>query len=363
MKMIRVTTVNDFKLFYTITREIYVDYKYHRSTDNEIVKLLVKGPTAFHSHADVIPFLMFQNERVIGRFAFIVDKKLTDYIQVSFFEAFHFAGDIIKIIVERARLEFPGCNKIVFGLNGHLNYGAGILLDRFDTTPVFGLPYNADYYQSFFPGFQKNTMVSYRFPFSPFINYYHSMKGKLAKQGITVRKMNKKRLREEIKIYTYLNNECFRDHPYWAERSMEEDFELFHPFRFLLNEENLLFAEKGGKAIGFFLWYPDFNQLVKNDQQIGVKQLLRYIFSNPIDTFRFTEIAVLPEFRLSNAVQEMIMAAIPFMKNRGFQYGEGGFIFEENRNSIAMTLRFLQRATGEKPLPYRRYAVFEKNLY
>jgi hypothetical protein len=83
---------------------------------------------------------------------------------------------------------------------------------------------------------------------------------------------------------------------------------------------------------------------------------------NPIDTFRFTEIAVLPEYQVSHAVQAMILYAIPFIQKTGVTSGEGGFIFEENTHSIVMTRRFLERVTGTKMEPYRRYALFEKIL-
>jgi hypothetical protein len=188
------------------------------------------------------------------------------------------------------------------------------------------------------------------------------MGGKNDFKGITVRKLNKRKLRQDTEIYTYLNNACFPDHPFWAERAVQEDYELFHPFRFFIKEENLLFAEKDGKPIGFFLWYPDFNQLLKGHQNLGLKQLLLSYLSCPIDTFRFTEIAVLPEYKNSHAVQAMILCAIPYIERSGIKYGEGGFIFEQNINSMVMTRRFLERATGNKIEPYRHYALFETTL-
>jgi hypothetical protein len=61
-------------------------------------------------------------------------------------------------------------------------------------------------------------------------------------------------------------------------------------------------------------------------------------------------------------VQAMILYAIPFIGKAGIKYGEGGFIFEENINSIVMTRRFLERATGVKMEPHRHYALFETTL-
>ena len=357
-----VKTKKDYKDFYSITKEIYKDNIYYRSTEDDIIHLLIEGPSSFHNHASVIPYLLLEGDKVVGRFALIWDKKLSNYVQVSFFEAFPQLPKVDRVILNQARADFPQCKQIVIGLNGHLNYGAGILLSKFDEAPIFGLPYSPDYYKDYFRGFSIRTMVSYRFLLEPFVEYYDSMSGKTDFKGITVRKMNKKKLRQEIEIYTYLNNACFARHPFWADRYAEEDFELFHPFRFLIKEENLLFAELNGKPIGFFLWYPDFNQLTVSNQRLGLHHVLRYHLANPIDTFRFTETAVLSKYSYSHAVQAMILHAIPYMKKAGYTYGEGGFIFEENRGSIAMTKRFIERATGKKVEPYRKYAVFESEL-
>lgn len=354
-----VITRKDFNCFYLFPKEVYQNNLFYRATEDDIMHLLLEGPTAFHSHASVNSYLVFHDAKIVARFALIRDGKRPEYVQISFFEALPDIPDLAELIAAKARTKYPDGKQIVFGLNGHLNYGAGILLNCFDRAPVFGLPYSPEYYQYYFRKFTKRAMVSYHFSVGPFVEYRRKIGDNTDFKGITVRKLNKKRLLQETEIYTYLNNACFSGHPFWADREVKEDFELFHPFRFLIKEENLLFAEKDGEPIGFFLWYPDFNQLVKGSQHLGLSHVLKYHFANPIDTFRFTEIAVLPKYEISHAVQAMILYAIPYIDQLGIKFGEGGFIFEENLRSISMTRRFLERVTGKKMEPYRRYALFE----
>lgn len=357
-----VHTKRDFCAFYKIPEEIYKTNFFYRASEYDITKLLVEGPSAFHQHATIHSFLILKEDEVVGRFTLIHDQKLPEYVQVSFFEVQPGLSGVANLISDKARSGFPHCKRIIVGLNGHLNYGAGILTSNFSEAPVFGLPYNMEYYQDYFRDFRKRPMVSYQFHIDPFIEYHRRIGNNPDFKGITIRKLNKKKLWQETEIYTYLNNTCFPGHPFWAERNIQEDFELFYPFRFLIKEENLLFAEKDGKPIGFFLWYPDFNQLLKGHQHLGLKHILLYYFTRSIDTFRFAEIAVLPEYKKSHAVQAMILYAIPYIRKSGIKYGEGGFIFEENTNSIAMTRRFLERATGIKMEPHRHYALFETTL-
>jgi hypothetical protein len=362
MNLKEVHTKGDFRAFYKVPEEIYKFNNFYRASENDITRLLVEGPSAFHQHATVHSYLILQMNEVVGRFTLIHDQKLPEYVQVSFFEAQPGLTGVSSLIVESAHKKFPLCSRIVIGLNGHLNYGAGILTGNFSEAPVFGLPYNREYVQDYFPEFRKIPMVSYKFPFDPFIEYHRKFSDTADFKGVTVRRLNKKKLRQETEIYTYLNNACFTSHPFWAERNVQEDFELFQPFRFLIREENLLFAEKDGKPIGFLLWYPDFNQLLNGQQHLGLKHVLQYYLASPIDTFRFTEIAVLPEYRSSHAVQAMILYAIPYVAKLGIKYGEGGFIFGENTNSIAMTTRFIERAAGIKMEPHRHYTLFESAL-
>lgn len=357
-----VHTKSDFLAFYKAPQEIYETNRFYRNSEDDITRLLVEGRSDFHRHATIHSYLILEEDSVVGRFSLIHDQKLPEYVQASFFEAQQGLSGLANLIVEKARDRFPNCKRIVFGLNGHLNYGAGMLTSHFNEAPVFGLPYNLDYYQDYFSDFKKLPMVSYQFQVASFIEYRQKMGNNPDFKGITVRKLNKKKLRQETEIYTCLNNACFTEHPFWADRTVQEDFELFYPFRFLIKEENLLFAEKDGKPIGFFLWYPDFNQLLHGQQHLGLKQVLKYYFKSPIDTFRFTEIAVSPEYKNSHAVQAMILYAIPYIQKMGIKYGEGGFIFEENINSIVMTRRFLERATGKKIEPHRHYALFETTL-
>jgi hypothetical protein len=58
----------------------------------------------------------------------------------------------------------------------------------------------------------------------------------------------------------------------------------------------------------------------------------------------------------------MIRKTLPALIRARHEYAEGGFIFEDNRGSIALAKRILRRSFGREAEPYRRYAVFEGEL-
>ncbi len=365
MKFIDVVSQAELKKFYSFSSELYKENKYYRDTEHDVLTMLVERKSVFFQHAEIQPILLMDDssKKVLARFCFITDKQQPLAVQLAFFEALPRIEKLAEEITTECKKRFPDHKKLIAGLNAHLNYGAGFLCSRFDEVPVFGLPYTMEYYKDYFKDFESKKMFSFRYPTEPFFEYYQNRKKHVGADKIKVRTMCKKRLKEEVAIYTYLNNSSFQKHPYWSDRAEEEDYELFKPFAAMLDEENLLIAEVDGKPVGFLLWYPDYNQLVKGNGHIGVLEWLRFKLFNPIDTFRFTEFGVLPQYRKTAVVDEMIRKLTELIERTPYKTVEGGFIFEENASSIAVTLRYAFRTMGKEMEPYREYAVFERQLF
>ncbi len=395
IRAVPVVTRTQWAQFNALPAAVYAGNPFSRSTEDDLVSMLARPVSVFFRHAQVESFLLCNGPHPVGRFSLIADRNIPDAVQVAFFEAICGLSDVSACIRRTARARFPEATRIIFGLCGHVNYAVGFLATRFDEPPVFGLPYSPPYYLDYFRGQRTRHMVSFRFHNESFYTLWKENRLKRRTtvretSGITVRTMDRRRLRREIGLYTELNNACFQDHPFWTDRRPEEDFELFHPFRFLLKEENLLFAEDNGKPVGFLLWYPDFNQLAGPGETFGLRHVLAYQAAHTvprehartaawirpaqalahrtlrrvgtIDTARLTEIAVLDTHRKAGVVEALIRAFTKAQYLRGFSWTEGGFIFEDNVASITMTRRLLESAFGESPEPYRRFVVFEGDL-
>ncbi len=363
--MIRLEAVRGriaLRRFHRFPHHVYRDVPQHRSTEDDVMAMLVERRSAYLEHASVDPFLLMEGRRLVGRLALIHDRKNPAYVQVAFFEALPGLRDLLEPILLKARALHPQCSKIVVGLHGHLNYGAGFLVDPHDLPPVFGLPWTPAYYLDYFDALTRRDMVSFRFDNESFYKLEAAVGPSLDLGGIRIRTMDRSQLAREVDLYTWLNNACFQRHPYWADRTTTEDWELFHPFRFLMKDENLIFAEENGLPVGFLLWYPDFNELVKGDEPLGLRHVARYHLRNPIRSVRLTEIAVHPKCRNRGVVPGMIMQMIRSVRAGGYAFCEGGFIFEENKDSMGMTLRYLAKAFGGELEPTRRYCVFDGEL-
>jgi ribosomal protein S18 acetylase RimI-like enzyme len=345
-----------------LSREVYRDWPQHRDTEEDVLEMLVHGRSVYQRHAQLDPFLIKEGRRTVGRFVLVQDERLPEYVQISFFEALPGLDHVLDAIELKARATYPCCPKLVVGLHAHLNYGAGFLASRFDEPPLFGLPFTPPYYLNYFERLEKKWMSSFRFDARPFFKLRRAMAELVHPEGISVRTMDRRFLSREVDIYTYLNNACFQEHPYWANRSAAEDWELFYPFRFFLREENLLIAECEGKPVGFLLWYPDFNELVGPGQRLGPIEVARYWLRNPIKAVRLTEVAILPDFKRRGVVEALALEMARYVEMGGFSITEGGFIFDDNQASIKMTMRLLEKAMGQRLESYRKYCVFEGPL-
>lgn len=351
-----------YKIFDNVCTDVYSENKFYKGTNASIAKMLLSSGSSFAVHSSVKMFVVRDGNNNVARFALIHDYRLAEYVQVSFFEAQDGLGDLFSLIKTTILKHFPLCQKVVVGLNGHLNYGAGILLNSFDKIPLFGLPYNPAYYAGYFKKLQSRKMFTFRFSLDVYKAWAQSYTSERNLEGLSVRFMDKRNIESESKIYTQLNNQAFIKHPYWANRNTEEDLELFKAFRLLLDNENLIFAEVHGKPVGFFFWYPDFNKLVSTQRDLNVLDVIKFRMGKSIDTFRFTEIGILPKYQGSPVALALINKALPTLIKKGYKYCEGGFIFEENRASIAFVKRILNRCFGSEPEVYRQFAIFETSL-
>jgi len=365
LKLHPVHTASDINVFISLSRLIYKDNACYRRSNEDIVELLIKNKTAFKTHADVRPYLIKTDSTVVGRFALIRDNLNSDLVMVAFFEAMPKLQNLSDEIVNLAKKLFPQGKKICIGLDGHLNYGAGLLLGKYDEMPSYGLPYTLPYYPDYFRDFKLNRLFTFQFPITN-VEHFHDT-SLFRNKGITVRKINRKTLFEEIKIYTELNNKSFNNHIFWTKRNVEEDYEVFSSFRHLIKNENLLFAEYKGEPIGFLLWFPDFNQMLDSDRLLKINtpfspDVLRYKYFNTIKKIRLAEIAVVPEFH--HKLVDLLLLKRMFSEAyaQGYRLCEGGFISETNQNSINLTSRYIERITNVKVEPYRTYGVFEKAL-
>ncbi|MBN2664274.1 MAG: hypothetical protein JXR68_11545 [Bacteroidales bacterium] len=361
----KITTAEQKKLFTELPKKIYKECKNYRLSNEEIAEWLSFENTEFHKHSQVEPFLIYQNNEILGRFTVIIDQNLPQYCQIAFLEFSDKTRiDLSDNLTTFCTDNFPNCSKILVGLNGHVNYGAGFLLNKYNQTPAYELPYTRDYYPNYFKKYTEKRITTFYFKYFNLKENIKQYEKFYPKGDFNVRYLNIVDFENEIKIYTDLNNESFKNHPYWTDRNYKEDYELFAPFEKILTPDNLIIIEHKNIPVGFLLWLPDFNQLLKNNSEVlkfNTPDIKSKILDK-IDTFRLMEIAVVPKFQKKRIELILFTELMRAISITNYKYCEGGFIFNENIESINMSKKYLKRLFDPEAKIHRQYAVYENNL-
>lgn len=358
MQLHYVTTQPEIKNFIKFGDSVYEGNHYYRDSMSDIVKMFLYRKTSYLRHAEACPFVVKDAGKTVLRACFIIDYKQKDMLMISFFEALENAREAVDLMLDRAitLARNKGLGKIVIGLDAHLNYGLGFLASHFDTAPCFGFSYTPRYYLDYFKGFKEYRFTSFLVDLKRFdLTGEQAILGRIKDHGYTFRPADFKQLDREINIYTRLNNLCFGDHLWWAERTFEEDRELLYPFRWFIKGENLIIAEKNGEPVGFMLWYPDFNRIITPGKGIGLTTLIRSkLGAGRIDKFKLAEMGIRPEYQGTGVALGLFEQLSRSVRDR-YRYCEAGWVEENNNKSRGFGMRWRRMGCEE----YKQYKVFE----
>ena len=359
MELKFIISKKDKQSFIKFYKSQYLKSSKTRDSLSGTLKGIISGKSKLCGSVYLEPVVVTDNGNIIISAILAHADRMNDVMQIAFFESSKYSPDAFKLVLDRAYVlaRERGASKISGSLNIHVNYGLGFLASDYDKNQSFGMPYNPDFYNRYF---EEND-----FSYIPLISYKKNMKDmdnllsdrlkvRLDKR-YRVRKIDFKRFKEEINLYTEINNKTFKDHLFYYKRDPDEDLELFKELKFLLKEENLLFVEKDGEAVGFMLWYPDFNQLIKEGKSVGISTVIRNkLFSKKIDLFKIVEIGVIPSERDRGAILALFESCFQAIKGR-FENFESSWILDDNIKSKAFGIKW-------SDAELKRYRAYIKEL-
>ncbi|MDD2494230.1 MAG: hypothetical protein PHE29_03465 [Tissierellia bacterium] len=349
----------DSKKFLNYYKKQYLNNPLKRDSLSSLLKGLIYNKSEMCKSVDLEPVAVVDKGKIVMICLLAYAHRMPDYIQIGFFESEELNMEAFELILNRAKnlAKEKNAHKISASLNIHVNYGLGFLASDYDSMQSFGMAHNPKFYHLYFEsnGFKSIDMVSYKKNMSC-VNELLNFKiiNKLNKL-YKVREANFKELKKEINIYTNVNNRAFKDHLFYYPRIVDEDLELFKDLRFLLKPENLLFVEKNGEVVGFMLWYPDFNQIIKPNEMVGLKTVIKNnFFSNKITTFKIVEMGVIPEEQNKGAILALFNYCFQLVKGK-YDNVESGWILSHNDKSKNFGIKW---ADGES----KRYKAYIKDL-
>ncbi len=363
MQVIIVKSIKEKLKYIKFRKEIYKKNAVFVDDNMMMIKQLFYSRTRFSNKKKIFPMYVLGDDNEIKcQCIAIYTKELPDYIQMSFFEGLDNEPDAVQLLIKEVSSigKKYSAQKLVVGLAGHVNYGLGMLANKFDSKNSFGMGANPEYYNDYFKNldFEEVFLNTYLWSstdsqrkmerFSPLIDRVD--------ENYEYKFFDKENFDYFSKIYTDLNNECFKDHRYYYSRNYEEDKEMLKELLTFIHPESLIFAFKDNKPAGFIMWYLDLNELVSPGKSFGTITYLKSLFLyKKIKKAKIIEMGVVEEHRSSGLILGLIKQACIKIRDLGISGGESSWVLEENKDSNSICKAFCNGL-------YKKYVVYEKNI-
>ena len=246
-------------------------------------------------------------------------------------------------------------------LNPSMNEECGLLIEGFDSSPVFMTPHNPRYYADLFEadGLRKARDL-WAYHLQP-TEAYPARLAPLADRalqrmpGLVVRPIRKRDFEAEVARMKEIYNASWEDN--WGFVPLTDAEFAFKVRRLapLVVEDLALMAERSGEPIGLMLSLPDYNQALKplNGRLWPLGWLKFKMGVGRIRSGRTVLLGVKREYRSRGIETIMLMRSFRWCLDRGFRGLEQSQVLEDNR-VMRRYLEFLGARV------YKKYRVYEK---
>lgn len=357
IKIESITSKQDKDIFVDFIYDLYQDDMMFYDVNIYVMKKYLYQKTA-HAKEVVKEILLIRKDNHLVCECMLLKSDKQDVLQVGFFEALPSHIDAVYDLVHYATqycIENK-ISKLSFGVNGHVSVGVGFLhqQDKSDP-PLFNSVYSKDYYVEYFRelGLTESVLHTYSGETDRIHSYF--TENQTLQNSYELRYLNKWRFKRDMRIFNELSNRTLHNTEMYYPVEKDHMFELMKMLKFWLRPHHLIFAMKDGVEVGYIFVHPDYHQALTP----GVKNsLLDIVFdkfknSKVIDRVKINAICLQEED--TNLLFDMIHRSILEVMKRGYKVIETGFIFDSNRQSVALAkkTRYKEKDT---------YSVFYKDV-
>ncbi|MBE2218148.1 MAG: hypothetical protein IAE90_08100 [Ignavibacteria bacterium] len=326
----------------------------------------------FFQHAEMEMFLAEKDGKLVGRIAAIKNDNHNKFHKdkAGFFGFFESIDDeeVSDLLLDTACewVKSKGFDEILGPVNPSTNDECGLLIDGFDSPPVFLMTYNPKHYQAKIEdfGFEKaKDLYAYYIP-SEVINNRKVM-DKLERMAelikkrndVTTHKLNMKDLSNEVRKIEEVYNSAWETNWGFVPITTAEFDYLAESLKMVVDPDLVMFAEVAGKPAGFTLSLPDFNQVLKkvNGRLLPFGFLKILTGKKKIDFLRVIIMGVKPEYQKKAIDSVFYLETIKNGNKNGYTGAEISWVLEDN-----MPMRMTAEKLGAHI--YKTYRIYRKGL-
>lgn len=308
----------------------------------------------FYKNAEIAFFIAEFNGETAGRIAAIHNRGYNAYTSSNtgffgFFECidnqtvanllFKVAGDWLR---ER------GVDQIFGPMSPNMMGEMGVLVDGFQYSPNFLMPYSKPYYDALITnaGFQKHVdLLAYRIT-DQTVRMERAMRAEELilhrLPGIRVRSVDLKNFRKEIVIIREIFNKAWAQNWGFAPVSYAEFEFLVNDMRFIIDADFAQVVEVDGKPVAFSISLPDMNLALKkiNGRLLPFGFIKLLYHKSKIRDLRTALMGVIPEYHGKGVDAVMHRHTISNGLAKGMKSAEFSWILETNTSVINVAERF-----------------------
>lgn len=356
----------DFPLSLYSSEELYVHDLYIAQRS-----LLTPGKHPFHEHSVIQPMLAWEDGKIKGRIAAILNRRHNDFNKTTdgFFGFFECTNEpaVATALLNAAKnwLQKQHVNTMIGPVNPSTNEPCGLLIEGFEYPPVAMTVYNKQYYHELMAqfGLQKKVdlLAHQLIPDTAdqrSVRLETALLERLQRNGITIRPVNPKKLKEEAEKVREVYNDAWDKNLGFVPVTDNEFQYLAKDLSLILDKQLCLIAEHEGRFVGFALAIPDINQplhKIKNGRLLPFGWFHLWRGLKKIDGLRILALGVNKEYRKLGIEACFYAGLIRRATERGIKTAEASWILEHND----LMNKGIKSVGGKV---YRRFRIYETQI-
>lgn len=267
------------KDFLSIVDKLYT--KEDNMEDKDTIKSILNNTHPLSKYFNLSKFLIYDNDEVVGRFIITEYSDDKDTCYIGFFECIN-SKEVAKFLFDEAN-KFCKSKKykyIVGPVDASFWIKYRLKINKFER-PYTSEPYNKDYYFDLFKDNKyivKEHYISNRYEqvdetyknpkFKEHFDEFLSLGYEIVKPKDEV---FDKCMEEVYEMVTNL----YSDFPIYKDVKKEDFLEVFKSFKKIINMDMVRMAYYKGKAVGFYISVPNYNNLVYHLTPMNIMKILK----------------------------------------------------------------------------------------
>lgn len=325
----------------------------------------------YFKHGEAEYFLAWRDGRVVGRASAQVDHAFNEYHgnrwgMFGFLE-FEEDAEVLRALLDAAAswLRERGCDRMVGPMDFSMNEESGVLIEGHELEPQIRQPWHPPYYQRLCEeaGLEK-AMDLYSWDLdvsnrgTTLLPVLEELDQRAKNEhGVTIRKMSRRHLREEMDRFAEIYNAAWADNWGFVPYSKEDLDAYAMDMQLVYTRDWFMVAEKDGETIAVAITLIDINEVLKRmNGRILPFGWWHYLNRNRIcERVRVGFLGVKPEYQHTGVAAALYIAHFEAAERARQNSGEAGWILETNE---AMN-RGLEAMGGSI---VKKYRVYERML-